>query len=161
MSRRHLTQSCNMIGMMGYLGATRYGYDTFEIATESQQHSLILANQDPLHARFSSCFLPYISAISAAIAACILLAQTLGLLLPRQCWPRWSEPFIKEPVEQPEEFEPKAKRSVGRLTAGLLVASSCGFVLQLLATFYPSFRSQEAFFAISWVCYPLKSHLAC
>ena len=143
--------------MMGYQRATRYGYDTFEIAIESRQQSLILANQDPLHARFSSCFLPFISAIPAAIAVCILLAQALGLLLPRQCWPRWSEPFIKELEGQPEEFEPKAKRSVGGLTAALLVASCVGFTLQLLATFYPSFRSQEVFFAVSWVCSPLKS----
>jgi hypothetical protein len=146
-----------MIGMVGYLGATRYGYDTFAIAIESQQHSLILANQDPLRARFSSCILPYISAIPAAIAVCILLVQALGLLLPRQCWPGWSESFIKEPEEQAEEFEPKAKRSVGGLTAALLVASCIGFALQLLATFYPSFRSQEVFFAVSWVCSPLKS----
>jgi hypothetical protein len=29
---------------MAYLGATGYGYDAFEIAIESRQHSLILAN---------------------------------------------------------------------------------------------------------------------
>jgi hypothetical protein len=152
-----LTQSCNMIAMMGYLDATGYGYDTFGISIEILQNSLILANQDPLHAHFSNCFLPHISAIPAAVAICILLVQALGLLLPRQCWPRWSEVFIKEPEEQPEEFEPKAKRPVGRLTAALLVASSVGFILQLLATFYPSFCSQAVFFAGAWVCSPLKS----
>lgn len=152
-----MTQSCNMTWMRRYLNATGYGYDTFEISLEILQNSLIIANQDPLHARFSSCFLPYLAAIPASIAVCILLVQALGLLLPRQCWPRWSEAFIKEPEEQPQEFEPKAKRSVGRLTAALLVASSVGFALQLLATFYPSFHSQEVCFAVSWVCSPLKS----
>jgi hypothetical protein len=29
---------------MAYLGATGYGYDTFEIAIEGRQHLLILAN---------------------------------------------------------------------------------------------------------------------
>jgi len=146
-----------MIRMKGYLDATGYGYDTFEISIEILQNSLIVANQDPLHARFSSCFLPYIAAIPASIAACILLVQALGLLLPRQCWPKWSEAFVKEPEEQPQEFEPKARRSVGRLAAALLGASSVGFASQLLATFYPSFRSQEMCFAVSWVCSPLKS----
>ena len=126
-------------------------------SSEILQYSLIPANQDPLLARFSSCFLPYISAIPAAVAICIFLVQALGLLLPRQCCPRWSEAFIKEPEEQPEEFEPKVKRSIGRLTAALLGASSVGFALQLLATLYPSFRSQEVCFAVSWVCSPSKS----
>jgi hypothetical protein len=43
------------------------------------------------------------------------------------------------------------------LTAALFVASSVGFALQLLATFYPSFHSQGVCFAVSWVCPPLKS----
>jgi hypothetical protein len=111
-----------------------------------------MGDQDPLHAQFSNCFLPYISAIPAAIGLCILLVHALRLLLPRRYWPEWTYAFIKEPQEQPDELEPKEKLQSGRLTAALLVVSSAGFALQALAVFYPSFRFQAALSALPWVC---------
>jgi hypothetical protein len=110
-----------------------------------------MGHQDPLHARFSTCFLPYISAVPAAIAVCILLVHALSLLIPHRYWPEWTYAFIKEPQEQPDELEPKAKLQLGRLTAALLGVSSAGFTLQALAIFYPSFRFQAVLSALPWV----------
>jgi hypothetical protein len=122
---------------------------------------LTAVNQDPFHARFSSCFLPYIPAIPTAIALSILVFHALWLLLPRRFWPEWSDAFIKEPEGQPEQLEPKAKRPLGRLTAALLVTSSVGFAFQALAMFYVSSRFQEAFSTVSWVCYTYNSPSKC
>ena len=113
--------------------------------------------QDYRHARFSSCFLPYLSVIPAAIALCILLIRAVSLLLPHRFWPEWSGPFIEEPEEQPNELEPKPKWLLGRLTGALLVVSLAGLALHTLEILRPPVQFQGVFFAISWVGYAKSS----
>ena len=149
-----------MIAVTAFPFASISGYASF-VSIRPISTSLADGGQDPVHARFNNCFLPYISAIPTASAICILLVHALQLLLPRRFRPGWSEAFIKEPTEQLEELEPKANRPLSRVTATLLVTSLVGFALQALATFYLSFRLQVVFLTVPWVCLNCKSQAAC
>jgi hypothetical protein len=95
--------------------------------------------------------LPYVSAVPAAVAVCVLLWPLLGLL-PR--WESlnstWIRPFVEEPKEDCEGLDFKPKKGFERLTAALLGASVLGLGLQLATVFNPTLRYLMIYPAASW-----------
>lgn len=114
--------------------------------------SILISHQNPVEARFNTCFLPFISAIPAAIAVCILVGHVLRRLLVCLRRPRWSEAFVKELPDTFAESCPKAKRLSATLLVALLVASLSGLVLQVVTVVRPTFHWQAVYPTVSWVC---------
>lgn len=100
--------------------------------------------------RFTSCFLPFIAALPAFVAVCILLWQALAMLLRWR--PRWTKPFIVEYTEEDTELVGKSKRDMVWPTAGLLTVSLLGSMAQAGSASNASTGAEAVLPAASWVC---------
>ena len=116
----------------------------------SRTRTALTNSQDPLNARFEACTLPYIAAIPAVVAGCVLLALVFQVLLPRWTSPQWTRPFVEEPKDWLEDDRPQAERPFTLLARSLLVMSIAGFILQVITLFYPSVQKQMEYPTVTW-----------
>lgn len=107
-------------------------------------------SQDQVNARFKPCALPFISAIPAVIAICVVLVFMLRLLLRGSLTPKWIRPFVEEPKAELFRLEFARKRVIRPLTFALFACSITGFGLQLSTVFYPRFNIAMAYPTVSW-----------
>lgn len=64
--------------------------------------------------------------------------------------PRWTQPFVQEPKEIPDDLASKEKPSARKLTWALFAVSVVGLGLQVLTVVYPTFRLLMIYPAASW-----------
>ncbi|KAI9742860.1 MAG: hypothetical protein M1818_003589 [Claussenomyces sp. TS43310] len=103
---------------------------------------------DPVQAQFHDCFLPVIAAAPAALAACMVLACFVKPLFGRV--PQWAKSFAVELPDARRHFSLGSKGSFQGYAAALLILSFVGFLLQMVAVFYPTFSVREVYLSISW-----------
>ncbi|KAI9685108.1 MAG: hypothetical protein M1820_010837, partial [Bogoriella megaspora] len=93
---------------------------------------------DERRARFDPCIVPYLSIIPVAIVVLVLLGHLLQPL--RALGPKWTRPFVKEYPESRED-EPTKKNRLPTISLGiLLLVTLIGFVIRIVAVFYPDER---------------------
>ena len=106
--------------------------------------------EDPVNARFNSCFLPVIEAIPAIVALFILILFAFQPVWSRR--PQWLKLFIvEEPTKPEDEVAFATEKPKNFWTVLLLLFSSLGLVLQILAVFVPVRRVTVAPMCFAWV----------
>ena len=105
--------------------------------------------QDPVTARFSTCALPWINAISAIIAALILVIYVLRLLVPLQA--KWPRPFVEEYEVPYKHMVANDRPHVQTSLIFLILYCLAGLGLSVAQIWHPCFRLLNVFPALSWV----------
>ncbi|KAF2260724.1 hypothetical protein CC78DRAFT_620017 [Lojkania enalia] len=103
---------------------------------------------DTRTARFTTCFLPVISAFPAILGALILLTYSLRLFNAYQ--PAWTKPFVKEAKESPDELATDERRRPYSATYCLLGISVVGLISQIVTIFVPPWHFDAIYPSIAW-----------
>ncbi|KAF2637494.1 ABC bile acid transporter-like protein [Massarina eburnea CBS 473.64] len=100
-------------------------------------------------ARFSPCFIPFITSFPAILGAIVLLRYALRLFSTSR--PSWTKPFIKEDKEEPTELASAFSCRPITATLGLLLVSMAGLTLQIISMFVPKIHLNSVFPSVAWV----------
>ncbi|KAH7382532.1 P-loop containing nucleoside triphosphate hydrolase protein [Phaeosphaeria sp. MPI-PUGE-AT-0046c] len=99
-------------------------------------------------ARFTPCFLPFITAVPAIVAALTLLTYALRVLEAYR--PTWTKPFVQEPEEKVGDVGQEQRHQPMTATLSLLVITFIGLGLQTMTVFIPGRQMIELYPSIAW-----------
>ncbi|CZT09056.1 related to bile acid transporter [Rhynchosporium graminicola] len=107
---------------------------------------------DPINARFELCALPYISALPALLAICVLLSYILRYIpLPfHRLIPRWLKSFSQEPEIHSQRVYFIRKRFLTWKTIILFLFSAAGLAFQIWSVFWPRYSLEMVYPVAAW-----------
>ncbi|KAF1960533.1 ABC bile acid transporter-like protein [Byssothecium circinans] len=104
---------------------------------------------DSRTARFTPCFIPFITTIPAILGALVLLTYALRII--SAYLPRWTKPFIKESKEEPMELGSAFSYRPVTATLALLLVSMAGLTLQIISIFVPQLQLNSIYPSVAWI----------
>ncbi|KAH6719732.1 ABC transporter-like protein [Leptodontidium sp. MPI-SDFR-AT-0119] len=105
---------------------------------------------DPINAHFEPCALPYISALPAVVAICILSGCIVQFLPLRRLTPRWLRSFAQEPELLSQRVTFVRKRYLGWNTIILFLFSIAGLGFQIWSVFWPRYSLLMVYPLAAW-----------
>lgn len=106
-------------------------------------------HKDVETARFTSCFMPVVTATPAVIAALILLSYSVRVFEAYR--PRWMKPFVQETKEKAGDLDPAPRHHPLTATLSLLIIVGIGLALQIITVVLPDLQVIEIYPSIAWV----------
>ena len=109
----------------------------------------IATHQDPVEARFGSCYLYIFQILPLLVAGLVVLGWAIRLLFPYR--PRWTVPFIEEVEKDGQELAFERKKQRQPSLVFLFFFSVCGFALAAVSIWHPVTRVEAVYPTLAWV----------